>query len=120
MKILNEIANEVFQQYQHFYKTDDDIENQISHLLGEVEELKEAIESGKESSWADCDIAENDIEHFEKYIKDTIQDELADILIMTLSFCRLYGMTLSKYDIAWHIKNKMRYNKYRIKAQEEK
>ena len=120
MTNINEIANEVFQQYKHYYKTEDDIENQISHLIGEVYELEEAIESGKDSCWADCDIAENDIEYFEKHIKNTIQDELADILIMTLSFCRLYGMTLTKYDIAWHIKNKMRYNKYRIKAQEER
>lgn len=120
MTNINEIANEVFRQYQHFYETDDDIENQISHLLGEVEELEEAIESGKDSCWADCGIAENDIEYFEKHIKNTVQDELADILIMTLSFCRLYGMTLSKYDIGWHIEHKMRYNKYRLKTQVDK
>jgi len=120
VKTLNEIANEVYEPYQHFYKTYDDIEYQILHLRGEVDELAEAIVNGNESSWADCDIAENNVEHFEKHIKNTIQDELADILIMTLSLCRLYGMTLSKYDIAWHIEHKMRYNKYRIKAQEEK
>lgn len=46
--------------------------------------------------------------YFESEIKDTYQDELADIIIRTISLAAATGV-----DIEFHIKAKMKYNKIR-------
>ena len=47
---------------------------------------------------------------FEKYIKNTFEDELADVIIRTLSICGYLGI-----DIERNVLAKMRYNKTREK-----
>lgn len=46
--------------------------------------------------------------YFESEMKDTYQDELADIIIRTMSLAAATGV-----DIEFHIKAKMKYNKIR-------
>ena len=112
MKKLNELANQIYNHYRHFYKTDDDIAFQVEHLKSEVAELGEAIEKDKDASWADCE--RHGLGNSEYLcLKNTIQDELADILIMALALCSTYMMTASMFDIEWWINKKMEYNKTR-------
>lgn len=47
-------------------------------------------------------------ENFEKKIKDTLEDEVSDILIRVLDFCGAY-----KINIDFHVKQKLRYNSLR-------
>ncbi|MFW5847488.1 MAG: hypothetical protein ACOCVF_01025 [bacterium] len=47
-------------------------------------------------------------EQFEKYIKDTMEDEIADAIIRLLGFCGENNV-----NIEWHILNKMKYNNLR-------
>ena len=49
-------------------------------------------------------------EDFEVYIKDTFEDEMADIIIRVLDMCALKNI-----DIEAHIQAKMRYNELRPK-----
>jgi len=52
------------------------------------------------------ELDENDFkEAFEKAIKNTIEDELADVVIRVLDLCGSMDI-----DIEWHVKNKMLYN----------
>ena len=48
---------------------------------------------------------EKSSEHFEKSVKNTFEDELADVVIRVLDLCAFKGI-----DIERHIKAKMRYN----------
>lgn len=52
---------------------------------------------------------------FEKYIKNTFEDELADVIIRTLSICGYLGI-----DIERNVLAKMRYNKTREKMHSKK
>lgn len=47
-------------------------------------------------------------EYFETFVKDTQEDEVADILIRVLDFCGAYGI-----DIDFHVDTKLRYNSLR-------
>ena len=119
MKTLNEIANEVYDAYRRFYENDDNIQAQIDHLKGEIDELGDAIENHKNCSWSDCDKHDERLIDYAP-IKNTIQDELSDILIMTLALCRWAKMTDSRFDIEWHINKKMEYNKSRNDHKEQR
>lgn len=52
---------------------------------------------------------------FERYIKNTFEDELADVIIRTLSVCGYLGI-----DIERNVLAKMRYNKTREKMHSKK
>ena len=54
-------------------------------------------------------------EAFEKYIKNTFEDELADVIIRTLSVCGYLGI-----DIEINVLAKMKYNKTREKMHSKK
>jgi NTP pyrophosphatase (non-canonical NTP hydrolase) len=47
-------------------------------------------------------------EHFEALIKDTVEDELADVIIRALDLCGHLGIDIEK-----HVELKMQYNKSR-------
>ena len=111
-KTLSQIAVSVYEAYRHFYQSDDDIERQLEHLSEEIGELSEATYSMKYCSLKDCEL-HNDGKIGYDSIKNTIQDELSDVLIMTLALCKWAGMTLSMYNVEWHIAKKMEYNKTR-------
>lgn len=98
-------------------------------LLVLVEELAEATKAHREgyvleidngsilidskSSRQEIDQCAGDIDFecsYEVLIKDSFQDELADVIITVLSICHEM-----KIDIDWHLKNKMRFNSIRGK-----
>lgn len=112
--IMNSLADRIFNVYEKYYNNDDAIRKQLDHLEDELQELREAIEEDREVNIFDCDLhTKGEIDY--SAIHHTIQDELADILIIVLGFCRYYGMTMSDYDIAWHINWKMLYNVDRLR-----
>lgn len=92
-------------------------------LMLVVSELGECIEAHRNNEW--CDIkAFNEVliseqydyaTCFEKYVKDTINDEIADAVIRLMDMCEFYGIDLQK-----HIELKMQYNKTREKKHGKK
>lgn len=76
-----------------------------------VSELGEALEADRKGRYADMvSYAEADAtpEAFKAYVKDTVEDEMADTLIRILDFCGAEGI-----DIAGHVYEKLRYNQTR-------
>ena len=106
-----------------FYTEKMTVEGMIAYLALVSSEVSEAIEAiqrddtyssreyfvsnvikGKEISKTDK------INFFETYFKDTLEDELADIIIRVFSFCGAF-----KIDLETAIARKMEYNKARPK-----
>lgn len=90
-----------------------------------VSELGEALEADRKGKIADLkaynatllseDVLEEDMVFynrtcFERFIKDTVEDEIADSLIRILDLCDAMGM-----DVEFHVKEKMNYNSKRPK-----
>ena len=63
------------------------------------EDLKEDLHDPENNSPNYC------ITHFESFVKDTFEDELADTVIRILDLCGARGI-----DLEWHINQKMKYN----------
>lgn len=78
-----------------------------------VSEISEAMEADRKDRYCTCNIdgvngwlLDSDfVPHFEKDVKDTFQDEMADAIIRILDLCHHKGI-----NIEGHIKAKMRYN----------
>lgn len=76
-----------------------------------VTELGEACEATRKNKFAKRDKYLQGISHgepFETYIKDTFEDELADVLIRLLDLAG--GLDI---DIEWHVNAKFEYNQTR-------
>jgi len=85
-----------------------------------VSEASEALEADRDSRFSDWSFDEPPIINadllddesfkvqFEKYVKNTMEDELADMVIRVIDLSYSRGM-----DLEWHIKQKMRYNSMR-------
>jgi NTP pyrophosphatase (non-canonical NTP hydrolase) len=84
-------------------------------------ELSEALEADRKGKRADMSAFQANITPdgifndllpenvaFEKFIKDTVPDELADVIIRTLCLCGRMGI-----DIERHVELKMKYNESR-------
>lgn len=106
MDNLNSLRDNAYEiaKSKGFYK---DFKNQhkflVFDLLAELTELNKA--------WVEQNISEYGLYTFSEFkskIKDTVQDELADIIIRVLSFCGHFGI-----DIEFHVKEKMEFNKTR-------
>jgi len=84
-------------------------------------ELGEALEADRNDKYADVDLFYSEVEHkglkeaFEISIKDTLEDELADVFIRLLDLAA--GLEIN---IDWHIKKKMEYNRLRSMLHEKK
>lgn len=84
-----------------------------THLMRVVSELGEALEADRLNDHADFElfnekIGEGWTKAFEEAIKDTIEDELTDAIIMLLYLCKEIGMDIDK-----HLRHKMIYNSMR-------
>jgi uncharacterized phage protein (TIGR01671 family) len=82
-------------------------------------ELSEALEADRKNKHADLarynldiktQLSEDytQIDIFRDYIKDTVEDELTDVIIRTLDLCGCLNIDIEK-----HIKLKMKYNQFR-------
>ena len=92
-------------------------------LMLVVSELGECIEAHRQNDWCDIkafnEVMVNETFDFEtcfkKYVKDTVQDEIADAFIRILDMCEYYGIDLEK-----HVELKMEYNKSRPRLHDKK
>ncbi len=92
-------------------------------LMLVVSELGECIEAHRQNDWCDIkafnEVMVNETFDFEtcfkKYVKDTVQDEIADAFIRILDMCEYYGIDLQK-----HVELKMEYNKSRPRLHDKK
>lgn len=79
-----------------------------------VSELSEALEADRKDKYADRKrferkgLIKNFQKSFEISIKDSFEDEIADVFIRLLDLCGALGI-----DIAFYIENKMRFNQLR-------
>lgn len=86
-------------------------------IVTEVSEAMEADRIGKRADWSYDNppiIQPEQIddkkfcELFEKEVKNTFEDEMADIVIRVMDMCAFKGI-----DLEWHILQKIRYNETR-------
>jgi NTP pyrophosphatase (non-canonical NTP hydrolase) len=110
--MLNELRNEVYQNaLDHGFYDDEENKNVLLKLMLVVSEISEAAEAYRTNTHTKLELNNvnlTDNLSFEKYIKDTFEDELADTIIRILDLCGYM-----KIDIDKHIELKMRYNKNR-------
>lgn len=113
--------NEISKEYHQFFKAKGFFDNprELGTLLMLiVSELGEALEADRCGRYADMKAFESclddgaseleKIEAFKMYVKDTLEDEIADTLIRLFDLCGYMGI-----DIDRHIKYKMWYNSTR-------
>ena len=70
-------------------------------------ELSEALEADRNEKRARPEVKYDNAE-FDLHIKDTVEDELADVIIRTLDVCGWLGIDIQKY-----VELKMQYNELR-------
>lgn len=82
-------------------------------------ELSEALEADRLAQWADLGEFEAELRKnranaikrrdlFEKYLKDSVEDELADAVIRIADMCGAFGIDLER-----HVVEKLEYNRHR-------
>ena len=122
---MNQLRDEAYQNaVEHgFHDSDTEISRtsegfhallaqRLALIHSEISEVLEADRKGRESEiYAFYHDKKKDfIDRFNSYIKDTIEDELADAIIRILDLCGWL-----KIDIGSHVELKMQYNKERVK-----
>ncbi len=71
------------------------INNQAYHLKDEVNELMRAIDAGKTNCGKFSAVLNQD--EYSEHCKDTVQDEITDVLIMTLGLASYYKMDIESW-----------------------
>ena len=106
MKNLNELAHKIHEsnKLRGFDVSQDNIGQSLMLVVGEISEAMDAHQCGRFAKVEDvnncCDAVGNALEYyFEKHIKNTFEDELADIVIRTLDFCAAFNFDIEEaYD----------------------
>lgn len=113
--MINELAKEIHKNAvdKGFYEGEKNIGEMLCLIHSEVSEALEADREGNHVPSVFCDSINNleDFmfkQYFESEVKNTFEDELADIVIRVLD---LAGF--KQIDLESHIKAKMRYNSMR-------
>ena len=122
--MLNKLSQEIHENAKS--KGFFDSEKNIGEMLCLIHsEVSEALEADRKSHYADVSniqlkgMADSNFGHayqyddifklgFEEDVKNSFEDELADVIIRVLDLCAFKGI-----DIESHIKAKMRYNSMR-------
>ena len=113
--MINKLAKEIHQNAKDkgFFETERNLAEMLCLIHSEV---SEALEADRESKYCEQDLKqileiEDDIkfqQNFEESIKNTFEDELADVLIRVLDLAAYKNI-----DLEAHITSKMRYNALR-------
>lgn len=114
--MLNELATKIFNNAKSkgFHETEHNIGQMLCLIHSEV---SEALEAHREDKYADLKTFEklsdfnrpsHDLFSFESNIKNTFEDELADVIIRVLDLCAYKNIDIEK-----HIALKMEYNSRR-------
>ena len=114
--MINKLAKKIHQNAidKGFFDDERNIGEMLCLIHSEVSEALEADRKGRYSKEVDLEvitISWNDnrfMESFEGGIKDTFEDEMADIVIRVFDMCAFKNI-----DLEGHIKAKMRYNSLR-------
>ena len=128
-KSLNRLSKEAYiNSKNHGFHDSDNVEpgSELFHLFVSQKlalihsELSEALEADRKDNYCRGDSGylsdivnqpDNEFKYlFEKYIKNTFEDELADVLIRVFDLCGWLNIDLDK-----HIEMKMKYNSLREK-----
>jgi len=115
--MLNELAKQVHENAKShgFFENEKNIGEMLCLIHSEVSEALEADRIGKYANgclinpeFSDSSSNENFTAYFVGNVKNSFEDELADVIIRVLDLCAFKGI-----DIESHIKAKMRYNSLR-------
>lgn len=108
---INDIALTIKNKYPVWNKsTKESMLSQLDKLINEANELKKAIELNAKnlSNEQQFMFSERNMSSYERLLKNSVKDEIADCIIVIL------GMAGSlKMDVFWWIQQKLRYNKQR-------
>jgi len=115
--MINQLSKEIYENAKSkgFHDGEKNIGEMLALIHSEVSEALEADRKDKYTSqnasvkgingWIDDDIFKS---NFKNHLKDTFEDELADIMIRVMDLARH-----KRIDLEQHIKAKMRYNSLR-------
>ncbi len=91
-----------------FIRKNMDVQKLLDEVHGEVDEAISASIAGKRANYQKyCEVGKGN-EAFVKYVKDTLEDELADTVMRVATICGYLGIDLQK-----HIAEKIAFNKSR-------
>jgi NTP pyrophosphatase (non-canonical NTP hydrolase) len=106
------LARRIFENAKKhgFHEEGENIPEKLMLIVSELGEACEALRQGKRFTLYDRVKAYDVLPEivFEQVVKDTFEDELADVLIRTLDLAGSMGI-----DVDFHVKEKMRFNESR-------
>jgi NTP pyrophosphatase (non-canonical NTP hydrolase) len=95
-----------------FYEETPSVDRSLMLIVGECSEAHEAYRKGRRAESEFVESTKEDIQidknNFETYVKDSLEDEVADVIIRCLDFCGFHDI-----DIGHHINMKLAYNRER-------
>lgn len=108
--MLNELASNIFEANKEkgFWDGERNIGELLMLVTSELSEALEAHRKGRKADRYGFSWKNDRKEDFEEFIKDSFEDEIADVVIRLLDMCGGLGI-----DIDFHVTEKLEYNKTR-------
>ena len=103
MNLPEEVNKEINRIQEQFV-----IPRRLMLIVSELGEALEALRKGKRAKKNEFEFSPQMVKHFETFIKDTFEDELADTVIRIFDLCAYLGINIEE-----HIHWKMSYNETR-------